>query len=402
MSDGSLAHGVPPRGVPPGAGDILTLLVGNQALTGWQRVTVTRPLAAIPSSFDIEVTERYPGKPDVDVQPGAACQVKIGDDLVITGYVDRYTSALAAGNHTVRISGRSLSADLVDCSALIEGNTAQEGMQVLAGNTLGIVQKLAAQYNVPVQSTAGEGKPITGQLNINLGETSWEIIDRITRYSGMIAYDLPDGTLMLASVGAGQMASGFSIGDNVEGADVSLTMDGRFSDYEGALVSTAALGHDAWGTGEVIHDYGVPRFRKRYVVSEQFILGQPLANLRAQWECNRRYGQSFALNVTCDAWRDAAGKLWEPNYFATVQAGVLKVPSANWVIGGVTYLRDENGQHAQIILMPREAFEIEPISLDMLTLQQDIEQYNATKIVNPPVPSAGHFAPIGTAATKVK
>src|SRR6516165_6318707 len=60
MSDGSLAHGVPPRGVPPGAGDILTLLVGNQALTGWQRVTVTRPLAAIPSSFDIEVTERYP------------------------------------------------------------------------------------------------------------------------------------------------------------------------------------------------------------------------------------------------------------------------------------------------------------------------------------------------------
>jgi prophage tail gpP-like protein len=55
---GAIAHGVTTHGPPPGAADVLSLTVGNQTITGWQRVSVTRPLAAIPASFSIEVTER--------------------------------------------------------------------------------------------------------------------------------------------------------------------------------------------------------------------------------------------------------------------------------------------------------------------------------------------------------
>ena len=48
---GALAHGITRPGAPNGAADILSLTVGNQTVTGWQRVSVTRPLAAIPASF---------------------------------------------------------------------------------------------------------------------------------------------------------------------------------------------------------------------------------------------------------------------------------------------------------------------------------------------------------------
>ena len=83
-----------------------------------------------------------------------------------------------------------------------------------------IVRKLAAPYGVTVQSTAGDGRQIP-QFNINLGETVWEIIDRITRYSQMIVYDMPDGSLMLAEVGKEAMASGFKIGVNSKPAPVA-------------------------------------------------------------------------------------------------------------------------------------------------------------------------------------
>ena len=174
-----------------------------QSLTGWQRVSVTRPLAAIPARFSIEVTEKYPTGGDIDLKAGTPCTVQIGGDLVLTGYVDRYASSISASQHTIRVEGRSKSEDLVDCSALVPstsaGSESKEGMQVVDGATLDIARKLAAPYHVEVQSTAGDGITVP-QFNINLGETVWEIIDRITRYSQMLVYDMPDGSIMLAAV----------------------------------------------------------------------------------------------------------------------------------------------------------------------------------------------------------
>jgi prophage tail gpP-like protein len=402
MSDaiGAIAHGVAPR-PPPGSSDVLSLTVGNQTVTGWQRVSVTRPLAAIPASFSIEVTERYPSAADIDLKPGHPCTVKIGSDLVLTGYVDRYASSISAAQHTIRVEGRSMSADLVDCSALVAGTSAGSastpGLQVLNGSTLDIVRKLAAPYGVTVQSTAGDGIQVP-QFNINLGETVWEIVDRITRYSEMVAYDMPDGSIMLAKVGTTPMASGFKVGVNVEAADVMFSTDQRYSEYEGHLMSMMALGTDGGvnspGVGEIIRDDemtalrrpdGSPRFRKLYIISEQFVMGQPLAGKRAIWEKNRRYGQSFNFTVTCDAWRDTAGKLWSPNYLAPIDAEALKLKHRDWLIGTVTYLRDESGQHARLSLWPPEAFSVEPTSPNVLVTQDDVNRNNATK-PNPPAP----------------
>jgi prophage tail gpP-like protein len=385
-TSGAIAHGVVSHGPPPGSTDVLSLTVGNQTVTGWQRVSVTRPLAAIPASFSIEATERYPNAADIDLKPGQPCTVKIGADLVLTGYVDRYTSSISASQHTIRVEGRSKSEDLVDCSALVEGTSAgsesKEGMQVVNGTTLDIVRKLAAPYHVDVQSTAGDGIQVP-QFNINLGETVWEIIDRITRYSEMIVYDMPDGSIMLAKVGTEAMGSGFKVGDNVETADVMFSMDQRYSQYEGHLISMMALGTDAGvnmpGVGEIVRDDEVPRFRKLYVISEQFVLGTPLAGKRAIWEKNRRWGQSFNFTVTCDAWRDASGKLWEPNKLAPIDAEALKLKHRDWLIGTVTYLRDESGQHAHLGLWPPEAFSVEPTSPNVLVTQDDINKNNPTK-----------------------
>lgn len=378
MSD---AHGVTPHGPPSGWNDTLTLTVGNQVLTGWQRVTVSRPLAAIPASFDLEVTEKYPNAADIDVQPGQSCSVKIGSDLVLTGYVDRYAASVSAGNHSIRISGRSKSEDLVDCSAVF-GDINQPGFQQINGTTLAIVEQLAKPYGISVQSTAGDGVTIP-QFNILLGETPWEIIDRITRYSQMIVYDLPDGSIMLAKVGTDSMASGFSLGDNVEQGAVNFSMDGRFSEYEGHLTSVLTFGSEAGvntpDVGKIVKDDGVPRFRKRYVISEQFVQGKDIVYDRAVWEMNKRKGQSYQFNVVCDSWRDSSGKLWEVNKLAPIAASALKLRNASYIIASATYQRDENGQHGSLVLMPPEAFFVEPAGPLGLVTVEDVTSQNPTK-----------------------
>jgi prophage tail gpP-like protein len=141
------------------------------------------------------------------------------------------------------------------------------------------------------------------------------------------------------------------------------------------------------GVGEIVRDEEVPRFRKLYVISEQFVMGQPLAGKRAIWEKNRRWGQSFNFTVTCDAWRDAAGKLWSPNYLAAIDAAALKLAHRDWLIGTVTYLRDEGGQHARLSLWPPEAFSVEPTSPNMLVTQEDVNNNNPTKPNATPTPA---------------
>ncbi|HEX3348135.1 MAG TPA: hypothetical protein VHS58_08550, partial [Acetobacteraceae bacterium] len=370
--------------------DTLHLQVGNYVLSGWQRVSVTRSMDQIPANFDLEVTERYPDSPDIDIKPGQSCTVWIGGDLVITGYVDRYAATVNAAEHTIRVQGRSKSADLTDCSAFT-GSLAAPDMRVKNSTALGIARTLAAPYGVTIDSIAGNGFDAQ-QFNINVGETAWDVIDRLVRVSGFVAYDMPDGSVRLARAGTETMASGFTLGVNCETADIAYSMDQRYSEYIPTFLSVVALSEEAGGSavtsaGQTQHDAEVPRFRRRFVVSEQVGPGIKLAEQRAAWEKNRRYGRSQQFNVTCDSWRDSAGNLWQPNHLAPISAPQIKLANATWCIGGVTYVRDEHGQHAQLLLMPKEAFTPEPAILNPLPpLQADMDRNNPTK-PNPPPPA---------------
>lgn len=373
--------GAPLRGAPPGAGDDLSLVVANREWAGWQRVALTRSMDSVPANFDIEVTEHYPLAADVAFNPGDPCQVLISGDVVITGYVDRYIATISATAHTVRISGRSKSEDLVDCSAFM-GSKDQPNFQVLGGTALSIAQKLAEPYGVTIASIAGPGVQIP-QFNIDFGQTPWEIIDRITRFSQLIAYDLPDGSIQFAQAGQESMASGFYQGQNVEQAQCTYSMDERFSEYEAHFLSAYAFsdqkGLDATKVGDIVTDGGVPRFRRRYILTEQSQDGRFIARDRAVWECNRRKGRSQAVTLTCDAWRDAAGALWAINHKAPINIPAVKVQTSDWLVAAVTFQRDETGEHANITMMPPEAFFPEPVGNLGLVLLQDTDRNNPTK-----------------------
>ena len=46
---------------------------------------------------------------------------------------------------------------------------------------------------------------------------------------------------MLSSVGTESMASGFTLGENIESADVMMSMDQRYQEYEAHVMATMAL-----------------------------------------------------------------------------------------------------------------------------------------------------------------
>ncbi len=339
--------------------DDLTLITGGRKLSGWQAVRVTRGVERLPSDFDIAFTERFPGEAvSVSVKEGYDCQVRLDDDLVLTGYVDRATASIDRQQHGFRISGRSKCQDLVDCSAEWPSN------QISSASVLEIAQKLAAPYGITVSAQTEVGDPIP-QINLMWGETPFAVIDRISRFRALLAYDDVDGNLVLSRVGAEEHVSGFEQGVNVERAAISFGADQRFSEYVVRMLSFSSLS-ELGSDGDIqaiITDPEVTRRRKRYIIAETGLVAMGLAQQRGLWECARRAGRSFQLHLTTDSWRDAAGMLWTPNRLVSASIPAIKIPSIKWVIAEVTYRRGPEGTAADLVLMPPAAFEPQPFLL---------------------------------------
>lgn len=338
--------------------DEMTLELPGCVVGGWLSTRVTRSIERCPNEFEVNMTELFPGHAsEVVAKPGDACKLRIGSDLVLTGYVDRVMRSMTNGQHEIILTGRGKCQDLVDCSALWKGG------QITNGDVLQVAQKLAYPYGVSVSCAQGQdvGKPIP-LFNFGLGETAYSIIETMCRYRALLAYELPDGSLWLERVSNRRASSGFTEGVNVEDASVYRSMDERFQKYDSFLVSIDTF-RDAGVPNDPppIYDEDVPRFRHRYVhVEAPPGMGQDVMLARARWEANRRIGRSFQVRLTTDSWRDSAGDLYEPNTLIEVDLPSLKVPKQDMLIGEVSYLKDANGTHCELIMMPPSAFDIQP------------------------------------------
>lgn len=339
--------------------DDVSLVINGRAWSGWTNVRITRGIERLPSDFDVQLTEFAPGSRTIQILRGDAVEVLVGNNIVLTGYVDRIVRSIDARSHSVTITGRSKCADLVDCAAEWPGG------QIVGSSVLEIAKTLAAPYGIEV-SGIGDMGPAIPQFNLSRGETPFQILERLCRFGQLLAYDTPDGELLLSGVLTTQAASGFREGVNVIRASVTATMDQRYSEYFSYLQSMATL--DDLGEGgdlqATITDTAVPRHRRRILISETSgAVGWEIAGKRAGWEAQRRRGRSTEVRITTDSWRDRAGRLYSPNTLALVELPTLGVPSARLTIGEVTYRSGDSGTLCDLVLMPSEAFTPQPFNV---------------------------------------
>lgn len=342
--------------------DELTLTINNKIITGWDQLRVTRSIEKLPSDFDLSLMDYYPGSDEQQlVTPGDPCVVKIGADVVLTGYIDRWMPKIASSRHEVQTSGRGQCEDLVDCSAIWPNS-------VISNVTaLQLAQRLAAAYGVTVSSDV-TGMTTVPQFTLNWGESSQEIIDRVCRWAGLLYYDLPDGSLYLTRVGTRQAASGVAQGINIQEAEFESSMDERFSHYTGVslTVNSATQLPPSSGYSSMIlatatdPEAATMRTRNHIVIVESTMNVPAKAQDCLNWEMNRRYGRSKKLQVTVDSWRDSANQLWVPNTLIPITIPVFGLQNALWLLSEVTFLKNEQGTTAHMVLMPPESFIVKP------------------------------------------
>jgi len=338
--------------------DDLTLVIDGTEYGGWEEVEVTLRAEGFPNSFEIKASK--PPTVTIEIAAGDQCQVLLGNDRVISGYVDRVIHTSEAEAHSIAILGRGTTQDLVDCGAEWPSH------QLIGGNAQTIATRLASAYGITVVmlNGASPGADVT-QWPLNYGETGAEIIQRLARAAGLLAYETSEGELALASAGTAEAASGIRYGENVQACSLETSMDQRFSDYVCCTESMDAMmemgGSDFYFKAT---DPNVPRHRLTYLVVEN-VASDPQAFTiqRAKWESSRRAGRAFVARATIDSWRDSKGTIWAPNTLIPVKLPAMDAEE-KLVIAQVTFRRtNESGTTADLICMRKEAFMPEPITL---------------------------------------
>lgn len=344
----------------------LTLIVEKREFGGWLTVRVTRGIKRAAGDFQIGASQRWPGLDErFEIPEGSSCEVYIGDDKALTGYIDVVDDHRDGSNAGLEISGRSKTADLVDCSPDYE-------LTELAGLDLAeVARKVAKPFGIEVD--ARDTGPTFAVAAAHHGESAWKLIERLARQRQLLVMDDTEGRLVLTRLGAERATD-----ELVHPSDGLLKVKShrdqsrRFSEYKvkaqagvrwlgvGNVEGAAAAGVP----GTLAHveggavDRGVRRYRPKTILSEGAAKKEG-AVARAQWEARRNIGEALTVTARRVGWRQSDGALWVPNLLVRCRLPFTKL-EAELALAEVTYSKSNDGTVCDLELAPPEAFTPEP------------------------------------------
>ena len=336
--------------------DIVTLTVNGNDYSGWKAVRIEAGIERISRSFDVSITISWPGAPTDTprIQKGDACVVKIGADVVCTGYVDATPISYDASGVTLGIKGRSKTGDLVDCAA-----TGAAQFRGLAAEA--VVEKLAGQYGLSVINQTVTGAVITDH-QIQQGESVFESLDRIMKARQVLMTDDGSGNVVITQAGhGGNAVDSLAVGVNIFSASANFDYSDVYTNYQ---VKGAKSGTDdsfgASAAQSVGNATSAVLARQRTLIIKQ--TGQAdsgTCQQRADFEARYRAAKAQEARYKVIGWRQSDGSLWLPNLTVRIDDPVMNV-HASLLIGEVIYTLDESGQFAELLVVPPDAFLTDP------------------------------------------
>lgn len=332
------------------------LRVNGMDYGGWTRVSIGAGIERQARDFDLGVSWQWPGQDQpLPVKQGDKVQLWIGQDLVLTGWVFATPISYNPDQITRAVVGRSLTADLVDTSAVTEpGQWRQQSVQQ-------VVQALVQHLGLQVVSQVAETAALTDHT-IEPGETVFESIDRLLTLSRLLSTDDAQGRVVIAEPGsAGRAHDAIEYGKNVLEASAGLDFAQVMSEYR--VVGQKSGTDESWAqdTNEVAASVTDPRATRHrpLLIHQQGQLTPQLAAERVNWERGSRMGKALAATYKLQGWRQSNGVLWVPNLIVRVKDPCIGF-DRDMLITEVQYSLDEGGAVCTVQVAPPEAVLLEP------------------------------------------
>ncbi|RMQ48620.1 Bacteriophage Mu P [Pseudomonas cichorii] len=336
--------------------NVVTLTVGNMDYGGWKSVSISAGIERQARSFNVSITWQWPGQSTSrPISQGERCEVRIGGELILSGWVFATPISYDGKQITLTISGRSLTADLIDCAAL------NKPVQWKKQSVLSIVKALAGPYGVGVVSEIAETGKISDHT-LEPAETVFKSIDRLLTLFRIFSTDDEKGRLVLAMPGSqGRAVDRLEVGQNILSATAPLDFSGVFSEYRvigQRSGNDQTFAKDASEVSALAVDGRIKR-KRVLIIHESAPVTPELAQSRANWERVNRMGKAQVTTYKVQGWRQSNGDLWRHNMLVRVVDPVVGFDQ-DMLISEIAYTLNEQGTVTTLVVGPPETFDAEP------------------------------------------
>jgi prophage tail gpP-like protein len=333
------------------------LIVGGRRYDGWKSVQITRTIEAMSGSFSLSVSDHWAGQdlpwPIAAEEP---CQVRIGDETVIDGWIGGRSIAIAATERTLSYRGRDR------CSILADGEL--RGQTFRQATAFDIARAIAEPLGVRVSMQAGIDLTKIDKLVAGPGEKADRVILEAAQSAGVLVVSDGEGGILLTRAGYGRASVPLVQGQNVIAMSMDYDADERFARYEvlSQTAGTDATSGEATRIAASVTDTEVKRTeRVHYIRPEKGLTAESALQL-ATWDMRVRRARALGVTIVVRGWRqDDDGDLWPVNGLAPVHCPAIGVVGDLLISNAEHSLDDTGGEVTQLRLVPPSSFDPEPV-----------------------------------------
>lgn len=334
--------------------DIIELEVGGIRHSGWKEADVQTGLDRFAGAFNLSLVDKWPDEEGFElerlsVEAGQSAAIYVGGELVMSGYIDKALPAINSDEYSIQIAGRSMAADLLDCSAVHEPAT------WLNQKLEDIVRDIIAPFRIDVIVQTDTGEAFK-KFAIQQGESVFDVIERMCQMRALLPVSAANGDIIIMRPSLGESVS-IREGADFTSAEAQHDVSGRYSDY---IVKGQSAGDDDHNgratnqlTGRAI-DPAVMRYRPLLIIAEEQGNSSTMAQ-RAEWEVKVRAAQSQSAIINYPDWRAPNGQLWRDGMSVDLFAPSLFITDM-MIVTGVNFTVNADVKEAVIALAYPDAY----------------------------------------------
>lgn len=325
----------------------VSLTIGGSVFKNWTSFIITTELNTISPAFSVGVISDNVSLRSL-FKIGADVQVRIGKDLVLTGYIEQTPVSYSATSANVGIAGRSKTCDLIDCTVMIKSDDilchAPNSKDLVKSSDVAstefkntsiedIISKLIAPYDISlvkkIKIEENKPDPLANKINFSAKneDTVLKALQNLTSSANLLFYGNENGELVVTDKGYLSAKDSLKLGENVLSANASFDATKIFKYYRvvgQGKGSTGKTGSAVSTYNYIAEDSVITRTR---LLTTKMEGSADLAKCKTTAEGDRDYAKSQFYKITykVQGWRQSNGDLWQINSLVSIKDDFLGI-----------------------------------------------------------------------------
>ncbi len=331
----------------------VSLTVDGEKFAGWLTVDITTNIKSLARTFALQVTRSAKDGTKLQaITPGKDVVIKIGNDVVVTGFVTAVDMTYNGSSIGVTVSGAGKTVDLEDCTI-----PADKPKQYRSRTPCELLRLLCGYFGIEVVDDVG----VTQRSDFNAGvtDTIKQSIQKLIKSKGLLISDDEYGRLVISNVGESINATdAIETGVNVLSASRHRNIRNRFYTYAAIGQQANPLSESEIGAA-IIKKAVDETFERKERIKVLQLTGNTNAQELRSWACVVRDQAAadgdFELEYVVQGWRQSDGSLWKKNRTVVVKDSVLGVKK-RLLIHSVKFSLSGSGMTTTLSVKPLNAF----------------------------------------------